>query len=188
MNLSSYFFLLFIWFSGEMHAQKNQAFYLLSQETQHLDETLYEEQLVSLKKEDEVINQVGVIKDSLLTLNQSGTYRVSGYICVNPGVYGKKVTDYISIRMVLRYSTDQFKTSTLISSQTQNFLYGNLSVSEQIQTPERILYIPKGAQIAWFVQQLNHSTVSMNSSKRYQHIDPPTGLLHSKALYIVKTD
>lgn len=189
--MKSFVFTLFIFFghfTQGFSQNKENAFYLLSQEKQHLDDTSDTEQMVALSKDDVLINEIGMVKDSTLTLTKAGTYSVSGYICVNPGIYGKTPIDYVSLRVVLRYSTDQFKTSTLISSQTQNYLYGNLSVSEQIQTPERILSLPKGAQIRWFVQKMSHSTVALNASYKYAHIDPPTGLLHSKALRLKKLE
>lgn len=172
-----------------LHAQNSRTmFYLLSKETQHLNETSNEEQLVLLNSGDVLLNTIGTVKDTMFVIHQKGLYTISGYISVNPGVFGKNVSDYISMRVIVRYSTDNFRTSTVITSQTQNYMYGNLSVAEQIQTPERQILLQKGTQIRWFVQRIEHSTLTLNTHKAYQHIDPPTGMLHTKALRIEKID
>ena len=184
-----WFFYLILMAVCSLQAQNSRAmFYLLSKETQHLDETAVEEQLVLLNPDDVLLNTIGTVKDTMLVIHQKGLYNVSGYISVNPGVFGKNTADYISMRVIIRYSADNFKTSTIITSQTQNYMYGNLSVAEQIQTPERQVLLAKGTQVRWYVQRIGHSTLSLNTSKAYHHIDPPTGMLHTKALRIEKTD
>ncbi len=177
--------LLMLFISVGFYSQESQVFYLLSKGGISLHPKTEDWQLLPIYEDDIKVNNIATLEENTLTLNKSGWYAISGFVNVNPGGAPVLKSDFINMRLYLIYSTDKFQTMHIISSQSQTYRFGNLTVCDQLQLPEQWVFLPKDAQIRWYIQREPHSTLTLYPQNSFEHIDPPTGMQHSMALRIV---
>lgn len=186
MRIFHFIFTAFIFCKGFSQPKTDDVFFWQSQSSQHLDPNSTMPQIIALEFDQLTLNKICDLEHHTLVIRESGLYSLSGYVCVNPGMNPKKTDDFITLHVSFIASGNEFITNQVLTAQTQSYMYGNLSVAEQIQLPERIAFLEKGVKLRLYVQRMPYSTLPLNENPYYYHIDPPTGMRYSMALRIEK--
>lgn len=176
------FFLLFI--TIKTFAQE-QSFYIRSLRSIHLENDTALSQKITFKDVDVIYNKIVDFKEGNIRLKESGSYEISSFVNINPGVMGESAKDFIEINVRLIKNFAKVD-EEILCSLNHRFTYGNLDVSQSFLLSKASLLLKQDDVIEMVIQILPTSNISINKSKKYDHIDKPTGMEQITGLYIKK--
>ena len=161
------------------------AFYIRSLRSIHLNNTPNVLQPVSFRDVDVVYNKIGQFLNNKITVSAPGTYEISGFANINPGVMGNGIKDSIQMQLLLIKNPQQ-PTETEISKTEFTFTYGNFDVASGLHIAPQKIILHAGDEISMWVKILPSSTIEINKSSKYDHINKPTGMEQIAGIRIAK--
>lgn len=184
VDLKSIFSFILLLNSSFVFAQ-DASFYIRSIRSIHLDHTVNQLQTIPFKDVDVVYNKIAQFLNDNITLNASGTYEVSAFANINPGVMGSSTKDSIQIELYIIKNAKQVNEQVL-GKTLFTFTYGNFDVAAGLNIPVTKVALAQNDVLSLWVKILPTSTIEINKSDKYHHITKPTGMEQIAALRIAK--
>lgn len=184
LNKPIFSFILIFFFVNNMKAQES-AFYIRSLRSIHLENDYTAFQKINFNGLDLVYNKIINFDDQTIEVIETGIYELNGFVNINPGVFGKSAKDKIDIEVLLLANFQKPNQKTIASS-TYSFTFGNLDVSHSFVFDNLHANLLADDAIEIRVVILPTSTIDMNKSSKYHHINKPTGLQQIAGLRIKK--
>jgi|GEM_PF-1202345 len=174
--------ILFFCFAGKA---QEPSFYIRSIRSIHLEDTAGILQPLRFKEVDVVYNKIVQMSADNITVGSNGTYEVSAFANINPGVMGSSSKD--SIQMEL-YLIKNYKKpgETILGSSKFGFTYGNFDVASGLHIAPAKVQLYSGDDLSLYVKILPTSTIGINKSAKYDHVTKPTGMDQIAGMRIVK--
>jgi len=183
-HIKSIFRLLFFVMSFVGFAQE-PSFYIRSLRSIHLENKPSVLQPVSFNDVDVVYNKIGQFLNKRITVSLTGNYEISGFANINPGVMGTSIKDSLTMELYL-IKNRETENETIIATTRFTFRYGNLDVASGLHTEPVLVQLQANDKISMWVKILPESTVKINESPKYDHINKPTGMEQIAGLRIAK--
>lgn len=173
---------LFFYFAG---LAQEPSFYIRSIRSIHLNDTAGVLQPVKFKEVDVVYNKIVRIAGENITVASSGTYEVSAFANINPGVAGNSSKDSIQMELYLIKNYSRPGEVTLGTAKF-GFTYGNFDVAAGLHIVPSKVQLQSGDDVSLWVKILPESSIGINKSPKYDHITKPTGMEQIAGMRIAK--
>lgn len=180
-NIISILFLLM----GFYGFAQEPSFYIRSLRSIRLENTPAVLQPVPFNEVDVLYNKICQFLNNKITVNTPGTYEVSGFANINPGVMGTSSKDSIHMELYL-IKNHQKANEMVLGKAAFTFSYGNFDVAEGFYIASTKTPLQAGDDLSLWVKILPTSTISINNSEKYHHITKPTGMEQIAGMRIAK--
>lgn len=176
------FLILFVGFSG--FAQE-KSFYIRSIRSIHLENTPSVMQQLKFEPVDVVYNKITQFLNDKITISSSGTFEVSAFANINPGVMGSSSKDSIHMELYL-IKNRQSPTEEILGKTEFRFSFGNFDVAAGLLIVPTEVQLQKNDEISLWVKILPTSNIDINKSPKYDHVTKPTGMQQIAGMRIEK--
>lgn len=176
------FLVLLVGFNG--FAQE-KSFYIRSIRSIHLENTPSVMQQLKFQPVDVVYNKITQFLNDKITISSSGTFEVSAFANINPGVMGSSTKDSIHMELYL-IKNAQLPTEEILGKTEFRFSYGNFDVAAGLLIAPTEVQLQKNDEISLWVKTLPTSTIDINKSPKYDHVTKPTGMQQIAGMRIAK--
>ncbi|HUH25127.1 MAG TPA: hypothetical protein VLY87_00740 [Flavobacterium sp.] len=174
-----FFVMSFVGFSQE------PSFYIRSLRSIHLENKPSTLQPISFQEVDVVYNKIAQFIDKKIKISALGSYEVSGFANINPGVMGTTLKDSLTIELYI-IKNHQLPNETILASTQFTFRYGNLDVASGLHTELVTINLQANDEVSMWIKILPESTVKLNESPKYNHVNKPTGMQQIAGIRIAK--
>ena len=182
-NIISTLFLLttFYGFSQE------PSFYIRSLRSIRLENTPNVLQPIKFNDVDVVYNKICQFLNQQITVTSPGSYEMSAFANINPGVMGTSSKDSIQMELYLIKNHQKANQVTLATA-SFTFTYGNFDVAAGFHIAPIKAQLQANDDVSLWVKILPSSTIAINNSEKYHHITKPTGMEQIAGLRIAKVE
>lgn len=168
-----------------MSFSQEPSFYIRSLRSLHLDSKPSVLQPISFEEVDVVYNKIVQFTDKKIKIHATGTYEVSGFANINPGVMGTSAKDSLTIALYL-IKNHQLPNETTLATAQFTFRYGNFDVASGLHTESVTINLQANDEVSMWVKILPESTIKLNESAKYNHVNKPTGMQQIAGIRIAK--
>lgn len=151
------------------------SFYIRSIRSIHLENVPNIVQPIPFKETDVVYNKIAQFLNGKITVTSSGTYDVSAFANINPGVMGTSAKDSIQMELYLFKNYKQAD-EAVVGMTAFSFTYGNFDVASSLNIETSKVYLQTKDELSLWVKILPSSTIGINKSTNYDHVTKPTGM------------
>ncbi len=176
---------LLILFVGISGFAQEKMFYIRSLRSIHLQNTPNEMQQLRFQPVDVVYNKITQFLNDKITISADGTYEISAFANINPGVMGSTVKDSIHMELYLIKNPNSSSESILGKTEFK-YSYGNFDVAAGLLIEPFEVVMQKNDEISLWVKILPTSTIAINQSDKYDHVTKPTGMQQIAGMRIAK--
>ncbi|HLW62994.1 MAG TPA: hypothetical protein VKY33_06290 [Flavobacterium sp.] len=176
------FLLIFTTLNG---LAQEPSFYIRSLRSIHLENKPSVLQPITFNDVDVVYNKIAQFIDQNIIISAPGNYEVSGFVNINPGVMGSNLKDSITIELLL-INNHQTAKETVLATTHFTYNYGNFDVAAGIHIEPVTISLNADDKVSLCVKILPESTVEINKSSKYHHINKPTGMEQIAGVRIAK--
>lgn len=176
------FLILFVCFNG--FAQE-KSFYIRSIRSIHLENTPTVMQQIKFEPVDVVYNKITQFLNDKITVSSSGTFEVSAFANINPGVMGSTTKDSIHVELYL-VKNNPTQIENIIAKTDFKFSFGNFDVAAGLLIAPTEVQLQKSDEISLWVKILPTSTIDINKNPKYDHVTKPTGMQQIAGIRIEK--
>jgi len=173
---------LLVGFSG--FAQE-KSFYIRSIRSIHLENTPSVMQQLKFQPVDVVYNKITQFLNDKITISSSGTFDVSAFANINPGVMGSTVKDSIHVELYLVKNNPE-QIENILAKTIFKFSYGNFDVAAGLLIAPTEVQLQKNDEISLWVKILPTSNIDINKNPKYDHVTKPTGMQQIAGMRIEK--
>lgn len=164
---------------------QEKMFYIRSLRSIHLQNTPNEMQQLRFQPVDVVYNKITQFLNDKITISADGTYEVSAFANINPGVMGSSEKDSIHLELYL-IKNPKLPTEEILGKTEFKFSYGNFDVAAGLLIEPTEVKLQKNDEITLWVKILSTSTITINLSDKYDHVTKPTGMQQIAGMRIAK--
>lgn len=184
MRIKNIFSLVFLLFCIHGFAQK-PSLYIRSLRSIHLENKPLVPQQIKFRDVDMVYNKIGQFLNERITVSSSGIFEISAFANINPGVMGSSAKDSIHIELYVMKNHSQ-PTEQVIGTTVFKYSYGNFDVAAGLMIPPKEIQLQQGDEISLWVKILPSTTIDINKSSKYDHVNKPTGMEQIAGIRIAK--
>ena len=164
---------------------QEKSFYIRSIRSIHLENTPSVMQQLKFQPVDVVYNKITQFLNDKITISSSGTFEVSAFANINPGVMGSSSKDSINMELYL-IKNPQSPTEEILGKTEFRFSYGNFDVAAGLLIAPTEVQLQKNDEISLWVKILPTSNIDINKSPKYDHVTKPTGMQQIAGMRIEK--
>jgi len=164
---------------------QEKSFYIRSIRSIHLENTPSIMQQLKFEPVDVVYNKITQFLNDKITISSSGTFEVSAFANINPGVMGSSSKDSIHMELYL-IKNPQSPTEEILGKTEFRFSFGNFDVAAGLLIPPTEVQLQKNDEISLWVKILPTSNIDINKSPKYDHVTKPTGMQQIAGMRIEK--
>lgn len=164
---------------------QEKSFYIRSIRSIHLENTPSVMQQLKFQPVDAVYNKITQFLNDKITVSSSGTFEVSAFANINPGVMGSSSKDSIHMELYLIKNV-QLPTEEILGKTEFRFSYGNFDVASGLLIAPTEVQLQKNDEISLWVKILPTSNIDINKSPKYDHVTKPTGMQQIAGMRIAK--
>jgi len=174
-----------IFFVGFSAFAQEKSFYIRSIRSIHLENTPSVMQQLKFEPVDVVYNKITQFLNDKITISSSGTFEVSAFANINPGVMGSSSKDSIHMELYL-IKNPQSPNEEILGKTEFRFSFGNFDVAAGLLIPPTEVQLQKNDEISLWVKILPTSNIDINKSPKYDHVTKPTGMQQIAGMRIEK--
>src|SRR5690554_722007 len=149
--------------------------YIRSLRSIHLENVHSVPQQINFHDVDVVYNKIGQFLNEKITLSAPGKYEISAFANINPGVMGTTSKDSIHIELFLLKNHSKSNEEILGTAQFK-YSYGNFDVAAGLHIVPKVVSLQAGDDVSLWVRILPTTTIDINKSPKYDHVNKPTGM------------
>ena len=164
---------------------QEKSFYIRSIRSIHLENTPSIMQQLKFEPVDVVYNKITQFLNDKITISSSGTFEVSAFANINPGVMGSSSKDSIHMELYL-IKNPQSPTEEILGKTEFRFSFGNFDVAAGLLIPPTEVQLQKNDEISLWVKILPTSNIDINKSPKYDHVTKPTGMQQIAGMRITR--
>lgn len=164
---------------------QEKSFYIRSIRSIHLENTPSVMQQLKFEPVDVVYNKITQFLNDKITISSSGTFEVSAFANINPGVMGSSSKDSIHMELYL-IKNQQSPTEEILGKTEFRFSFGNFDVAAGLLIAPTEVQLQKNDEISLWVKILLTSNIDINKSPKYDHVTKPTGMQQIAGMRIEK--
>ena len=164
---------------------QEKSFYIRSIRSIHLENTPSVMQQLKFEPVDVVYNKITQFLNDKITISSSGTFEVSAFANINPGVMGSSSKDSIHMELYL-IKNPQSPTEEILGKTEFRFSFGNFDVAAGLLIAPTEVQLQKNDEISLWVKILPTSNIDINKSPKYDHVTKPTGMQQIAGMRIEK--
>lgn len=159
--------------------------YVRSLRSIHLENVHSIPQQINFRDVDMVYNKIGQFINEKITVSSSGSFEVSAFANINPGVMGTSSKDSIHIELFLLKNHSKSNEEILGTAQFK-YSYGNFDVAAGLHIVPKLVSLQAGDDVSLWVRILPTTTIDINKSPKYDHVNKPTGMEQIAGIRIEK--
>lgn len=184
MRIKNIFSFVFLLICIHGFAQE-PSLYIRSLRSIHLENKPLVPQQIKFRDVDMVYNKIGQFLNERITVSSSGIFEVSAFANINPGVMGSSSKDSIHIELYVMKNHNQ-PTEQVIGTTVFKYSYGSFDVAAGLMIPPKEIQLQQGDEISLWVKILPSTTIDINKSSKYDHVNKPTGMEQIAGIRIAK--